>query len=105
VGTERIAELKREALGIYRPTDVLSFPMDDPDDPSPGPLVLGDLVICPDVAAKQARALGHALSNELRHLVVHGLLHVFGRDHADPASELAMAREERGLLAAMEPVA
>ncbi len=99
VDAARIAELKQLAFGVRGATDVLSFPMDDLDDPMPGPLVLGDVVICPSVAARQARGLGIELQDELRHLLVHGILHVLGRDHADPASELAMVREERALLA------
>jgi probable rRNA maturation factor len=98
VSPERIAALKREALGVHRPTDVLSFPIDDPDDPSPGPAVLGDIVLCPAVAQAQARALGLHPDDELRRLLVHGLLHLLGRDHVDPATELAMAREARAVL-------
>lgn len=96
-----IAELKEQAFGVRRSTDVLSFPMDDLDDPMPGPLVLGDVVICPKVAARQARGLGVELQDELRHLLVHGILHVLGRDHATPADELAMAREQREILQAV----
>lgn len=101
VEPERMAELKEQALGVRAPTDVLSFPIDSLDDPAPGPLVLGDIVICPAVADRQARGLGHALEEEMRHLLVHGLLHILGRDHQDAAAERAMWAEERRILAAV----
>jgi probable rRNA maturation factor len=101
VDRARIAELKQEAFGVKRETDVLSFPMDDPWNPMPGPVVLGDIVVCPAVALRQARGLGIELDAEIRHLVVHGILHVLGRDHAEPQQELAMASEERRILSAV----
>lgn len=101
VDEERIAELKQDAFGVHAATDVLSFPMDDLDDPAPGPLVLGDVVICARVAIRQARALGRAPDDEFADLCIHGILHVCGRDHATPEAELAMAREQRALLVGM----
>jgi probable rRNA maturation factor len=98
VDRERIADLKGRYYGERRATDVLSFPMDPLD--APGPASLGDVVICVEVAERQARSLGLPPSRELEHLVVHGVLHLTGRDHADPESELAMARDERRILAA-----
>ena len=94
----RIADLKREALGIHAATDVLTFPLDDPTNPAPGPVVLGDIVVCPAVADKQARALGRTRDEEIPHLIVHGLLHMMGRTHDAPDDERAMAAEERELL-------
>lgn len=99
VGPEEIAAMKRDALGVHAPTDVLSFPIDDPDDPAPGPVIAGDVVLCPAFAARQARALGRSLDDELAALVVHGMLHLRGRDHRDAASEVAMAGEMRAVLA------
>ena len=101
VDRARIAELKHEALGERAATDVLSFPLDDLDDPMPGPVMLGDVVICPAVALRQARALGRSLEAELAQLLVHGILHLLGRDHPDARSERAMAAEERALLGAI----
>jgi probable rRNA maturation factor len=101
VEPERMAELKEQALGERAPTDVLAFPIDDPENPMPGPFVLGDIVICPEVAAEQARAAGHSLDDELAMLLVHGILHCLGRDHATPAEEAAMFAEQAGLLAAV----
>jgi probable rRNA maturation factor len=96
-----MAELKEQALGGRAPTDVLAFPMDDPNDPMPGPLVLGDVVICPEVAAGQARAAGHSLDDELAMLLVHGILHCLGRDHATPEEETSMFGEQAQILAAV----
>lgn len=101
VEPERIADLKEKALGERGETDVLAFPIDDPSSPSPGPLVLGDVVLCPAVAEAQARALGRRVDHELEHLLVHGILHLLGWEHADPLSERAMAREERQILSAL----
>lgn len=93
-----IADLKGRYYGERRATDVLSFAMDPLD--APGPASLGDVVICVEIAERHARSLGLLLQRELEQLVAHGILHLAGRDHADPAGELAMAREERRILAA-----
>lgn len=98
VGEDRIAELKEKFLGAREPTDVLSFPVDDPFDPAPGPMVLGEVAICPSVAERQARALGRPVEDEIGLLLVHGILHLLGRDHAEPEQERAMAAEERHVL-------
>lgn len=76
------------------PTDVLSFPMDElrpgsPEHPTPAGL-LGDIVLCPQVAESQAEAAGHSLTDELIMLTTHGLLHLLGFDHAEPAEEREM---------------
>lgn len=88
-----IAELNAEHMGEQGPTDVLSFPMDD--EPMPGvPTLLGDIVVSPAVAAAQFADHAGSLDDELALLVVHGILHVLGHDHADPAeAELMRARE------------
>jgi probable rRNA maturation factor len=101
VDPTRMAELKEKALGDPAPTDVLAFPMDDPAHPMPGPFVVGDVVICPEVAAEQARAAGHSLNDELALLLVHGILHCLGRDHATPAEEKAMFTEQADVLLAV----
>jgi probable rRNA maturation factor len=86
------------------PTDVMSFPMDEldtarsPDDVGPGPALLGDVVLCPDVAAEQATTAGHSLDDELHLLTVHGILHLLGYDHAEPQEERAMFRLQNELL-------
>ena len=100
VEPSRMAELKEEALGERAPTDVLAFPMDEVHDPMPGPFVVGDVVICPEVAEEQARAAGHSAAEELSLLLVHGILHCLGRDHATPDDEKAMFAEQAEILAA-----
>lgn len=98
VDRDRMATLKEQAFGERAPTDVLAFPIDDLADPAPGPLVLGDVVICPAVAEQQARVAGHTLGDELALLLVHGVLHLLGRDHADPEEEREMFAEQSQLL-------
>ncbi|MBM9432760.1 rRNA maturation RNase YbeY [Flaviflexus equikiangi] len=84
------------------PTDVLSFPMDEVRPPPPGhePAegLLGDVVVCPTVAAKQALTAGHATIEEILLLVTHGILHVLGYDHATPEEEREMFGLQRTLL-------
>ena len=84
------------------PTDVLSFPMDElrpgsDGEPSP-PGLLGDVVLCPEVAARQARTAGHSTVEELLLLTVHGILHLLGYDHAEPDEEKEMFALQRRLL-------
>lgn len=86
------------------PTDVLSFPMDElrpgtEDQPAPAGL-LGDIVLCPQVAETQAAAAGHATIDELILLTTHGLLHLLGFDHAEPDEEREMFGLQRELIAA-----
>jgi probable rRNA maturation factor len=85
------------------PTDVLSFPMDElrpgtEDAMTPAGL-LGDIVLCPQVAASQAVAAGHDLIDELLLLTCHGLLHLLGFDHAEPEEEREMFGIQGELLA------
>lgn len=84
------------------PTDVLSFPMDElrpgADGEPPVPGLLGDVVLCPAVAARQARAAGHSTSEELLLLTTHGILHLLGYDHAEPDEEKEMFALQRRLL-------
>lgn len=83
-------------------TDVLSFPMDElrptaeGEEPSPG--LLGDVVLCPDVAATQATKAGHSTEDELHLLTTHGILHLLGYDHAEPDEEREMFGLQQRLL-------
>ena len=94
-----MSELNLEYMGVERSTDVLSFPMDD--EPTPGvPTLLGDIVISPAVAERQFADHAGTLDDELALLVVHGVLHVLGHDHADDDEAAAMRARELALLEA-----
>ncbi|ARJ04947.1 rRNA maturation RNase YbeY [Humibacter sp. BT305] len=84
------------------PTDVLSFPMDElrpgtEESPTP-PGLLGDIVLCPQVAEVQAEAAGHSTLEELLLLTTHGILHLLGFDHAEPDEEREMFGIQRDIL-------
>ena len=102
VDEDEMARLHVEWMDEPGPTDVLSFPMDDlrAGDPS-GPRVegiLGDIVLCPTVAAKQAEAAGHPADVELALLLTHGVLHLLGHDHAEPEDHEQMFSLQAELL-------
>lgn len=92
--------LNHEHMGEARSTDVLAFPIDLVDLPTPAdqPRLLGDVVICPAVAAKQAPEHAGTLDDELALLLVHGTLHVLGFDHAEADERAQMRARERELL-------
>ncbi|MFN2557247.1 MAG: rRNA maturation RNase YbeY [Nitriliruptorales bacterium] len=91
VDEQAITALNAHHLGNPEPTDVLAFPIDEPGETPPGvPAVLGDVVLCPAVAERQAIRRDRDLREELRVLTVHGILHVLGMDHADPEDEREM---------------
>ena len=84
------------------PTDVLSFPMDElrpgsAENPT-APGLLGDIVLCPQVAEAQAQTAGHSLMDELILLTTHGLLHLLGFDHAEPDEEREMFGLQKSLI-------
>ena len=86
------------------PTDVLSFPMDElrpgsEDELTPAGL-LGDIVLCPQVAIEQAKGAGHSTQDELQLLTAHSILHLLGFDHAEPDEEREMFGLQRELIAA-----
>ncbi|MGL5809963.1 MAG: rRNA maturation RNase YbeY [Nocardioides sp.] len=101
-----IAELNHRWMAAEGPTDVLAFPMDElrpglvnglvngpvngPVDPEPVEGVLGDLVLCPEVAEEQGATAGHGTAAELELLTVHGILHLLGYDHAEPEEHREM---------------
>lgn len=101
VDRDTMAALNAEHMHAEGPTDVLAFPIDEPGETPPDmPAVLGDVVLCPAVAERQAGELGHGRQDELRLLTVHGILHLLGMDHADPAGEREMFGLTDELLAA-----
>ena len=97
VTTEVMTELHERWMDEPGPTDVMAFPMDElvdesrrPDAPEIGPALLGDVVLCPSVAVRQARAAGHSMDDELLLLATHGVLHLLGYDHMEPDEEKEM---------------
>ncbi|MCC6216172.1 MAG: rRNA maturation RNase YbeY [Polyangiaceae bacterium] len=99
VDDPRIRELNQRFRGKDRPTDVLSWPMDDAG-PEGAPRLLGDVVISLDTADRQARGRRRPLLDEVRFLLAHGLLHLVGHDHAEPEEKRRMVRETRRLVRA-----
>jgi probable rRNA maturation factor len=113
-----MAELRERFVGENGPTDVLAFPIDQepdhggrsPDEGGTGPggglpgdegempVLLGDVVVCPSVAAKNASGNSVTLEDELALLVVHGLLHLLGMDHENEGEAESMERREQELL-------
>lgn len=102
VDEDAMAALHEKWLGLPGPTDVMSFPMDELRQGSPDALtppgMLGDIVICPSVAARQAQNAGHGLEEEMLLLTTHGILHLLGYDHAEPEDEAVMFEMQRRLL-------
>jgi len=112
-----MAGLHERWMGEPGPADVLSFPMDElrppgpphlggghgdrsgPDGPDHSPALLGDIVLCPQVAAEQAREAKHSTAEELELLCTHGLLHLLGYDHADADERAVMFGLQDRLLA------
>lgn len=119
VTEQAMADLNARFMDGEGPTDVLAFPLDGeiadggrvpdagssgPDrtspEPSALPLLLGDVVVCPAVAARNAPGHAGSREDEMALLVVHGVLHVLGMDHAEPEEAALMQQRERALLAA-----
>ncbi|WP_151735888.1 rRNA maturation RNase YbeY [Paenibacillus tengchongensis] len=113
VDNARIHELNREYRGIDRPTDVLSFALNESGEDEPEiiyeleedeseeelPNVLGDIIISVERAREQALDYGHSLERELGFLFVHGFLHLLGYDHQDEAAEAEMMSKQEAVLA------
>ena len=113
--------LHKQYMDLDGPTDVLAFPMDEldlrgsrgvghgsghggsADEDDSAPTMLGDVVLCPEVAERQARDAGHAVLDELRLLTTHGVLHLLGYDHAEPEEHAEMFGLQAELLASFAP--
>ncbi len=102
-----MADLNVEHMGGEGPTDVLAFPIDGPDSVedetttknNQPPRLLGDIFVCPAVARRNARTHGKTFEDEIALLVVHGVLHILGHDHAEDEEKQIMQQRERTLLA------
>ena len=94
-----IHTLNREYRGIDRPTDVLSFALNESDEPEvadgPDVNVLGDLIISVERAKEQAADYGHSVKREIAFLTVHGMLHLLGYDHMEEEDRIEMENEQR----------
>jgi probable rRNA maturation factor len=102
VDEEAMERLHLQWMQLPGPTDVMSFPMDElrpgSEDEEPEPGLLGDVVLCPTVAQRQAAEAGHSDAEELLLLTTHGILHLLGYDHAEAAQEREMFALQRRLL-------
>lgn len=103
-----ISELNEQWMEKEGPTDVLAFPMDElrpglvNEEPEEG--ILGDLILCAAIAAKQAAEAGHSTKDEVDLLTVHGILHLLGYDHAEPDEHKEMFGLQARLLAEWQAV-
>lgn len=99
-------QLHLEWMELPGPTDVMSFPMDElraPDDDEDPPMgLLGDIVLCPQVTERQAAENGREPNAEAEYLLIHGLLHLLGHDHAEPEEKATMFGLNDRIIAAWE---
>lgn len=101
VSEKEMERLHIEWMDETGPTDVLSFPIDElrPNQEFvEGKGTLGDVVLCPTVAQRQAQSAGHTMEDELEILLVHGILHLMGFDHAEPEDEREMFALQRKII-------
>jgi probable rRNA maturation factor len=105
VDVDAMTALHEHFMNEPGPTDVLAFPMDelhdqraDGEDDDAPPTLLGDVVLCPVIAERQAEAARHSTEAELHLLCAHGILHLLGYDHGDPAEEREMFTLQSRLL-------
>lgn len=105
VDVATMSDLHVRWMDLAGPTDVMSFPMDEltpgmgrPDAQPFGPAMLGDIILCPEFAAKQAAKAGHDMGHELALLTTHGCLHLLGYDHIEPEDEQEMFALQNELL-------
>jgi probable rRNA maturation factor len=97
---EQLHELNRQWMDVDAPTDVLSFPSDE-IDPESGNRYLGDILVSVQRAAEQAKRSGHSVEAEVQLLVVHGVLHLLGHDHANPEEKARMWKAQSEILAGL----
>ena len=106
VDEETMAQYHERFMDLPGPTDVMSFPMDElraPDDDEDPPMgLLGDIVLCPQVTERQAAENGREPNAEAEYLLIHGLLHLLGHDHAEPEEKATMFGLNDRIIAAWE---
>lgn len=104
VDDNRIHELNRDYRGVDRPTDVLSFALQDETDEPESEFedeMLGDIIISVQRAREQAEEYGHSLAREIVYLAVHGTLHLLGYNHEEENEKLEMRAKEEEVMAAL----
>jgi len=99
VDEEEMTQLHIKWMDEPGPTDVLTFPMDELRPHSKEPGILGDIVLCPQVAIRQAESANHTFTHEMSILGVHGLLHIVGYDHANKEDEKEMFDLQESIVA------
>lgn len=102
---ETIHEMNREYRGIDRPTDVLSFALEEGEKEEiyggPEENLLGDIIISVETAARQAEEYGHSVEREMAFLALHGMLHLLGYDHMEEEERQEMRAQEEAILASL----
>lgn len=100
VDKDTIHKLNKDYRNVDRETDVLSFPMDEEafDDEGNPIFLLGDIVICLDVARNQAAEFGHSLEREMMYLICHSTLHLLGYDHIEEDDKVKMRAKEKEVM-------
>ena len=98
VDKDQIHKLNREYRNVDRPTDVLSFPIDEDFYIEGVDTMLGDIVVCMDVARDQASDLGHTLKREIMYLTAHSALHLLGYDHMEDDEKAKMRAREKEVM-------
>lgn len=98
VDIDEIHKLNKEFRNVDRPTDVLSFPMDEDFSIEGVDTMLGDIVISMDVAKDQSKDFGHSLDREIMYLTAHSMLHLLGYDHMDEAEKIEMRAREKKVM-------
>lgn len=98
VNKDEIHKLNKEFRNVDRPTDVLSFPMDEDFFIEGVDTMLGDIVICMDVAKDQAKDFGHSLDREIMYLTAHSCLHLLGYDHMEDDEKVKMRAREKEVM-------
>lgn len=100
VDRDAIHKLNKDYRGVDRETDVLSFPLDEEGYDNEGnPIILlGDIVICLDVAEDQANDFGHSLEREMMYLICHSTLHLLGYDHIEEDDKREMRAKEKEVM-------
>lgn len=101
VTNEEIRELNKNYRNVDSDTDVLSFPMDDEEDPE-GVIMLGDVILSTQKIIEQAESFGHSLEREMIYLTVHSMLHLLGYDHMTEEEKEEMRDREKEVMIALQ---